>query len=50
VPAEHSFLVRMMAIRETVVGGLLITAEDGKREDGGRRFVRLNWDMALTLM
>ncbi|KAF2446038.1 hypothetical protein P171DRAFT_471681 [Karstenula rhodostoma CBS 690.94] len=40
VPSEHSFLVRMMSIREAVVGGLLITAEDKEREDGGRREIR----------
>ncbi|KAK7189958.1 hypothetical protein DPSP01_013716 [Paraphaeosphaeria sporulosa] len=40
VPSEHSFLVRMMAIREAVIGGLLITAVDEKREDGGGREIR----------
>lgn len=37
VPAEHIFLVRMMGIREGVNGGLLLTAKDKERADGGRR-------------
>jgi hypothetical protein len=41
VQPEHSFLVRMMAIREGVVGGLLITAEDAKRHDKGKRCAHL---------
>ncbi|OAL05590.1 hypothetical protein IQ06DRAFT_332045 [Phaeosphaeriaceae sp. SRC1lsM3a] len=40
VPPEHSFLVRMMAVREGVVGGLLITAGDPETEDKGRREIR----------
>ena len=39
VEPEYLLLVRMMGVREGVVGGLLLTAEDREREDGGRRYV-----------
>lgn len=42
VPVEQALLVRMMGVREGVVGGLLFTAEDKEMGDGGRRCVFLN--------
>lgn len=37
LPAEHGLIVRMFGIRDAVFGELLITAEDSKLPDGGRR-------------
>lgn len=38
VPAEHSVLVRMFGARDAVLGELLMTAEDKRAADGGRRY------------
>lgn len=50
VPPEHSFLVRMMAVREGVVGGLLITAGDPETEDKGRRCAHYPLGVSSTLI
>jgi hypothetical protein len=49
VQLERSFLVRMMAIRESVVGGLLITVEDAKKQDKGRKCAYLTWNIPSML-
>ncbi|KAF2628759.1 hypothetical protein BU25DRAFT_31760 [Macroventuria anomochaeta] len=40
VPVGSALLVRMVGARDGVLGGLLLTAEDKKAHDGGRREMR----------
>jgi len=38
---EHALLVRMLGVRESVIGGLLLTAEDKESESHGIRCVHI---------
>ncbi|KAK3300664.1 uncharacterized protein B0H64DRAFT_20278 [Chaetomium fimeti] len=40
VPADQAFIVRMVGVREGLVGALLFSAEDKGTGDGGRRAIR----------